>query len=134
MKSEWLVRKLCFLSVIVWISLTMSSALAQPPNMVKVLIGFDIQPGPTEEALVHGKGGIVKYTYHLVPAIAATLPAQAREGLLRNPLGSTVLSYNPGKHEHSGSIDGLSSKPFRVEVVSSGGGSDNVEGTEIGSK
>ncbi|MCI5122443.1 MAG: peptidase S8, partial [Candidatus Electrothrix sp. AUS4] len=67
------------------ISAAVSPVLAQPPDMVKVLIGFDIQPGPAEEALVHGKGGTVKYTYHLVPAIAATLPAQAREALLRNP-------------------------------------------------
>ncbi|MCI5168303.1 MAG: hypothetical protein D3903_19985, partial [Candidatus Electrothrix sp. GM3_4] len=67
------------------ISTMVSPTLAKPPDMVKVLIGFNIQPGPSEKALVHAKGGKVRHTYHLVPAIAATLPAQAREALLRNP-------------------------------------------------
>ena len=53
--------------------------------MARVLIAFDRQPGPSEEALVRGAGGIIKYTYHLVPAIAATLPEAAVEALLRNP-------------------------------------------------
>jgi len=90
MKSVWF-KKFRRLSVgILTLTVTMISAAvsptwAKPPEMVKVLVGFDIQPGPAEEALVHAKGGTVKYTYHLVPAIAATLPAQAREALLRNP-------------------------------------------------
>jgi len=90
MKSVWF-KTLGRLSVgilaltVTMISAAVSPTMAQPPDMVKVLIGFDIQPGPTEEALVHAKGGEVRYTYHLVPAIAATLPAQAREALLRNP-------------------------------------------------
>ena len=59
-------------------------AAAQPPQMAKVLIGFDRQPGPGEEALVRGVGGSIKYTYHLVPAIAASVPEAAIDGLLRN--------------------------------------------------
>jgi hypothetical protein len=58
---------------------------------------------------------------------AVTLTATAFDAN-GNPLGSAVLSYNRGKKKHSGSIDGLSSKPYRVEVTSSGGGSDSVEG------
>jgi len=61
------------------------SALAQPPERVKVLIGFTRQPGPAEQALVHRAGGTIKYTYHLVPAIAATVPEGAIDGLRRNP-------------------------------------------------
>lgn len=61
------------------------SALAQPPNRVKVLIGFNSQPGRAEQALVRGVGGRIKYTYHLVPAIAATVPEAAIDGLRRNP-------------------------------------------------
>ncbi|MEE9583255.1 MAG: S8 family serine peptidase [Dehalococcoidales bacterium] len=65
-------------------------AAAQPPEMVKVLIGFDRQPGPSEEGIVRGAGGAVKYTYHLVPAIAASIPEAAIQGLLKNPRVTSV--------------------------------------------
>ena len=65
--------------------LMVSPALGQQPERVKVLIGFTRQPGAAEEALVRGVGGTIKYTYHLVPAIAATLPEAAIPGLLANP-------------------------------------------------
>jgi len=51
----------------------------------KVLIGFKQQPGPAEEALVRGHGGQVKDVYHLVPAMAATIPQAAVAALERNP-------------------------------------------------
>jgi len=55
------------------------------PEMAKVLIAFDKTPGNDEQALVHQFGGKVKYSYHLVPAIAAEVPEPAVEGLLHNP-------------------------------------------------
>lgn len=58
---------------------------AQPPDRVRVLIGFRGQAGPSEEALVRSVGGDVRYRYHLVPAIAATVPVTAIEGLQQNP-------------------------------------------------
>lgn len=69
------------------------AAIAQgsgPPEMVQVLIGFDRQPGSAEEGIVRGAGGNIKYTYHLVPAIAASVPQAAIDGLLRNPKVTTV--------------------------------------------
>jgi len=62
-----------------------SPALGQRPERTKVLIGFKRQPGAAEQALVRGIGGTIKYTYHLVPAIAATVPEEAIDGLRRNP-------------------------------------------------
>ena len=59
---------------------------------IPVLIGFTQQPGPNEEALVRKHGGDIKYTYRLVPAIAASLPAGAIEGLGKNP---KVTSIDP---------------------------------------
>jgi len=50
-----------------------------------VLIGFTHRPGLAEQALVRGVGGSIKYSYHLVPAIAATIPEPAIPGLLANP-------------------------------------------------
>lgn len=52
---------------------------------VKVIIAFHEQPGPAEEGLIRAFGGSVKFTYTIVPAIAATVPQVALEGLSRNP-------------------------------------------------
>jgi len=46
---------------------------ASSDGLVKVLIGFKEKPGPAEQALVKGVGGKIKYTYHLIPAIAASV-------------------------------------------------------------
>ena len=75
----------CILLVAILSGLLASPAWGQQPERVKVLIAFGRQPGPAEEALVRGMGGSVKYTYHLVPAIAATLPEPAISALAANP-------------------------------------------------
>ena len=54
-------------------------------NLARVLIAFDKPVGSSEQALVHAHGGKIKYSYSIVDAIAATLPAGAIEGLSRNP-------------------------------------------------
>jgi PKD repeat protein len=51
----------------------------------KVLISFRQIPGPDEQALVRSHGGVIKYSYRLVPGIAATIPEAAIDGLSRNP-------------------------------------------------
>jgi subtilisin len=58
-----------------------------PPadTLVDVLITFRSLPGASDEALVRGLGGAVKYRYHLVPGIAASLPSQAVTALQGNP-------------------------------------------------
>jgi subtilisin family serine protease len=84
--------KKLFGSMSVWVLMVSSAsvALAQPPERVKVLIGFRRSPGPTEEAIVRNAGGVVRYRYHLVPAIAATVPVTALGGLRRNPRVTVV--------------------------------------------
>lgn len=54
-------------------------------NLARVLIAFDKPVGPSEQALVRAHGGQIKYSYSIVNAIAATLPAGAIEGLSHNP-------------------------------------------------
>jgi subtilisin family serine protease len=56
-----------------------------PDGLVKVLIGFKEKPGPPQQALVKGLGGKIKYTYNLIPAIAASVPEKAIEALKKNP-------------------------------------------------
>lgn len=62
-----------------------AQAPAGGTGRVAVLIGFKNVPGPSEQALVHSQAGVIKYSYHLVPAIAASIPEQARAALLANP-------------------------------------------------
>ena len=75
----------CILLVAILSGLLASPAWGQQPERVKVLIAFGRQPGPAAKALVRGTGGSVKYSYHLVPAIAATLPEPAISALEANP-------------------------------------------------
>ncbi len=56
-----------------------------PDGLVKVLIGFKEKPGPAEQALVKRLGGKIKYTYNLIPAIAASVPEVAIDALKKNP-------------------------------------------------
>jgi len=60
------------------------TATAQPKT-AEVLITFDLVPGHSEQAVIHQFGGIIRYSYQLVPAIAAEVPEAAIAGLLRNP-------------------------------------------------
>jgi len=56
-----------------------------PDGLVKVLIGFKEKPGPAQQAMVKGVGGQIKYTYHIVDAIAASIPEKAIVALRNNP-------------------------------------------------
>ncbi|MBA3071949.1 MAG: S8 family serine peptidase [Nitrospirae bacterium] len=61
-----------------------------PSYLHKVFVGFRERPGKSEDAIVVRAGGKVKYKYTLVPAIAATVPESAIEGLLRSPQVSYI--------------------------------------------
>jgi subtilisin len=65
-------------------------AAAEPPDKVRVFIGFAHQPGQSEEGLVKSLGGNIKYTYRIIPAIAAYVPETAIPALLRNPRVTVV--------------------------------------------
>jgi subtilisin family serine protease len=71
--------------LVLLLALSSTVAMAAPPEKVNVLIGFGRTPGQTEEVLVRGLGGDVKYTYRMIPAIAASVPITAIPGLSRNP-------------------------------------------------
>lgn len=64
-------------------------------NLTHVLISFDKPVGPSEQALVRAHGGEIKYSYSIVNAIAATLPAGAIEGLSHDPHVTAVEMDGP---------------------------------------
>src|SRR3989304_8655320 len=72
-----------------------SAASAAGSARTDVIIGFNGQPGAgqpsaAEQALVRRAGGTIKYTYHLVPAIAASVPEAAIAALEANPNVTSV--------------------------------------------
>lgn len=79
-----------FVSILILLASSTDTALPengndQGPERIPVLIGFRQTPGPSEQALVRSHGGVIKFSYALVPAIAAWIPEPAIEGLRRNP-------------------------------------------------
>jgi subtilisin family serine protease/PKD repeat protein len=84
--------------LVLLLAFSSTAAMAAQPEKVNVLIGFNQTPGQTEEALVRGFGGDVKYTYRMIPAIAASIPETAIPGLLRNP---KVTIIEPDIQVHS---------------------------------
>ena len=88
-RRKWLLGLLS-VAVLVFGSNIGTVVWAQQPNMVPVLIGFNRQPGPAQEALVRAAGGRIKFTYRLVPGIAAALPQAAIDALRRNPNVTTI--------------------------------------------
>jgi subtilisin len=84
-KSTVLLLILILIISTLFSGMTFTSNSANGMEKVDVLIAFHQPPGPSEEALVRGFGGSVKFTYDIVPAIAASLPQSALEGLSKNP-------------------------------------------------
>ena len=54
-------------------------------NKVDVFVSFDKTPGVAERAIVERAGGTVRFSYTIVPAVAASVPEAAIKGLLSNP-------------------------------------------------
>ncbi|PIR82419.1 peptidase S8 [Candidatus Kaiserbacteria bacterium CG10_big_fil_rev_8_21_14_0_10_59_10] len=67
-----------------------TTVFAAPIERTDVLIGFKNIPGFAEHTLVRAHGGAVTKSFHLVPAVAASLPSAAIRALERNPLVSVV--------------------------------------------
>lgn len=63
-------------------SCLIAAVSAGPPEKIPVIIGFEDKPYPD---LIRAHGGDIKYEYHIVPAIAASLPEAAIEALKNNP-------------------------------------------------
>ncbi len=69
---------------------TSSQVQAAGNNQVDVFVGFDKTPGPTEHTIVNRAGGTVRYSYTIVPAVAASVPEAAIQGLLNNPRVTSI--------------------------------------------
>jgi subtilisin len=81
-------------------------------GQARVIIGFKKAPGNSEQALVRRAGGKVKRSYHLIPAMAATVPAAAIDGLRNNP----NVTYIEGDAEVHALEDRLDWAPDRIDA------------------
>ena len=67
--------------------IAIGSVAAQPSEKVDVIIRFN---GKADGALIRAHGGDIKHEYHIISAIACSLPEQAIEALKRNPGIETI--------------------------------------------
>ena len=80
-----LVLGVALIGAIIFGASQLSAAENTNINRVDVLVSFDKTPGKAEEKIVRAFGGTISYTYSITPAIAASVPEAAINGLLRNP-------------------------------------------------
>ena len=71
---------------------------------VAVLISFRHVPGPSEQALVRSRGGAIKYSYRVVPGIAASMPEKAVAALRASP-GITRIEPDGQVHAVDAELD-----------------------------
>jgi len=128
----------------------LSPEKGEPPDgLVKVLIGFKEKPGPAQQAMVKGVGGKIKYTYHIVDAIAASIPEKAIGALQKNPnvryveLDGLVYALDDElddswgvKHIGAGVVHDLGNKGAGIKVAIIDTGIDRNHGdlTVVGGK
>ncbi|MFQ5860600.1 MAG: S8 family serine peptidase, partial [Dehalococcoidia bacterium] len=62
-----------------------ATAGSQPPDKVRVLIGFLAEPDEDDEDMINSLDGEVEHSYNLVPVIAATVPAHRIAKLEEDP-------------------------------------------------
>src|SRR3989338_4979431 len=106
---------------------TSSQVQAASNNKVDVFVSFDKTPGVAERAIVERAGGKVRFSYTIVPAVAASVPEAAIKGLLNNPNVTAVeldgLVY---------AVDAELENAWGVKRISSGTVHDGGnEGTDV---
>jgi subtilisin family serine protease len=86
MRKKFLRTSLLIFSMILMLGvIAKPAAQGQGVGHEDVLIGFKKFPGKSEKAQVEKAGGKIKYAYHLIPVIAASVPSAAIKGLRHNP-------------------------------------------------
>jgi subtilisin len=132
MKKSFLTLIITFLAII--IILLSGTAYSEEPRR-DVIIGFHQMPIPSEKALIHSEGGVVKHEYRLIPAVSASLSEQAIDIMRKNPrvayieddailtiatdeyVNSSGVSHIGCEMAHNNGIDGTGVK---VAVIDTG--------------
>ena len=109
--------------ILVMVICPAAQALAAPPPMVKVIIGFNQQSAlSARQSLVASVGGQIKQAYHLVAAVAASIPENRVDALRHNALVSYV--------EEDGTVQAIDATiPWGIRQI----GADSVHAYNQGS-
>ncbi|KKS33072.1 MAG: Peptidase S8 and S53 subtilisin kexin sedolisin [Parcubacteria group bacterium GW2011_GWC2_42_13] len=102
---------------------TSSQVQAASNNKVDVFVSFDKTPGVAERAIVERAGGTVRFSYTIVPAVAASVPEAAIKGLLNNPNVTAELENAWGvKRISSGTVHdgGNKGTDVKIGIIDSG--------------
>ena len=95
---RYLFLRTALVAVAAWVALAVPGSAAAPQapsaglqaNRIDVIIAFARTSGPADEAPVRRQGGQIRYTYHLVPAIASSISEQAVAGLSSDPRVTSI--------------------------------------------
>ena len=86
-------KKYLILGLVIGLLFSVGVALAsqaKSESKIDVFISFHNAPGVAEHALVNRAGGTVRYSYNIVPAVAASVPESAIQGLLNHSKVTSV--------------------------------------------
>ncbi|MDP3879587.1 MAG: S8 family serine peptidase [Dehalococcoidales bacterium] len=89
------ITRICYLPLVVLLVFMLgipgNPALAEPlPGTADVLVNFYQPPGADEISLIESLGGTVNKVYHVVPAVAAVMPAENLDELRADPRVESV--------------------------------------------
>ncbi|MFC1980298.1 S8 family serine peptidase [Chloroflexota bacterium] len=111
----------CIILALLLIFSSTTTVAAPPIEKIDVIIGFNRPPGPSEEGLIHSIGGNVKFTYRIIPGIAASIPTTAIQGLLKNPR-VTIIEPDVEIHATDAELDNA----WGVERIGAGMVHDSI--------
>lgn len=123
MKKTFLTLIITFLAII--IVLLSGTAYSEKPQR-DVIIGFHQMPGPSEKALIHSNGGVVKHDYHLIPAVSASLPEQAVDNMRKNPMiayieDDVILTIATNEYGNSWGVSHIGSEMVHNNAINGTG-------------
>jgi subtilisin len=84
MNTRTFLRAIVAVAAALCVSAIPALAQGQAPQRVDVLIGFTSPPTPDDVGIVRAIGGQVRHVYSIVPAMAASVPEPALNGLARD--------------------------------------------------
>ncbi len=130
--------KKSFLTLITFltiISIVLSGTAYSEEPRRDVIIGFHQMPIPSEKALIHSGGGVVKHEYRLIPAVSASLSEQAIDIMKKNPRvayieDDVILTIATGEYVNSSGVshigceiahnNGIDGTGVKVAVIDTG--------------
>ncbi len=86
-----------------------------------VIVVFNKPVGTSEEALIHGHGGIAKKSFHLLPAIAARVPENKIEEMKKDPRIAYIeeerIYKAADEYSNSWGVQHIGTQPVHIQSI-----------------